>query len=70
MSDFQESEYFQIQQQRFEAALKFATTDCTMLSNGTYMKPCLSDAVKMADDLIAKLEQTRTLPAEDTEEIA
>jgi len=50
MSDFQEKEYFQYQQQRFEAALKFAT----------WLPLSIKEAIERADELIAELEDSRT----------
>ncbi len=60
MSEFEEKEkekeYWTYQQQRFEAALKFATT-----SIGEHLgSPTVYDAIEMADELLAKLEETRT----------
>jgi hypothetical protein len=65
MGDWELAYELQKDQQRFEAALKFATTDCIMLSNGTYMKPGLDQAIEMADALIAKLEE----PRRDSQEV-
>lgn len=55
MSDFEHQEYFQYHQQRFEAALKFATTRD---NDGTFMKH--DEAIDLADALLARLEETRT----------
>lgn len=46
-------------QQRFEAALRFLTTKFDLDNVGDRWFPTVGDAIKMADELIAKLEETR-----------
>ena len=55
-------EGLQKKQQRFDAALKFATSSILFgdTESGMYRQPNLSEAVEMADELIAELEETRT----------
>jgi hypothetical protein len=56
MSDltFEVTEFFQDKEMRFRAALAFATTH-----EGKHIGcPSIDDAIKMADDLIAKLNET------------
>jgi hypothetical protein len=65
-NQFEESEYWVYMQQRFEAALKFATSDVQLLSDGSYCKPSFQTAINMADDLIAQLEESRTKTNEET----
>ncbi len=60
MSEFEMQEELQKSQQRFEAALKFATTDMeygdkVLRQRGT-RQPSFDEAITMADELIAKLE--------------
>ena len=64
MTDFAQKEYWMYQQQRFEAALKFATERTWWDSEFTTLP--LHVAVKRADELIAELEETRTKVDEDT----
>jgi hypothetical protein len=59
MSDltFEVTEFFQDKQQRFEAALKFAT--CMRYEFGKPLSPMsIKFAVQRADELIAELEET------------
>jgi hypothetical protein len=61
-NQFEENEYWTLQQQRFEAALKFATSSMLFgdQESGEYRQPTFNEAIEMADVLIAKLEETRT----------
>jgi hypothetical protein len=61
MEDWEIQEELQKRQQRFEAALKFATSSMLFgtQESGTYRQPTFDEAVQMADDLIAKLEEPR-----------
>lgn len=52
MSEFEQSTEYR--RQRFEAALKFATT---VDSNDTFMTQ--DEAIQLADSLLAKLEETK-----------
>ena len=52
MSDYEISEALQLRQQRFEAALRFATTH---QSDDDYFMT-IDEAIERADELIAKLE--------------
>ena len=52
MSDYEIKEALQLRQQRFEAALRFATTSDA--ADDYFMD--IDDAIKMADELIKKLE--------------
>jgi hypothetical protein len=58
MSDFEEQEYWVKNQQRFEAALAFATYPTW--DKGEHRESPIYRAVELADELIAKLEETRT----------
>ena len=58
MSEFEEREYWQHNQQRFEAALKFATSKTWWDSEFRTLP--IYEAVKRADELIAHLEETHT----------
>ncbi len=59
MSDIEIQEEFQKEQQRFEAALRFATVECDEREGGRMDYPTLYSAIGMADELLAKLEETR-----------
>lgn len=60
MSDYDVTKYFQDRQQRFEAALKFATTTCDYPDrwDGNMNYPTMDRAIQMADELLTKLEET------------
>jgi hypothetical protein len=62
--EFEEKEYWVHQQQRFEAALKFATSKTWCKSEFTTLS--IFEAVERADELLARLEETRTKTNEDT----
>ena len=60
MSDYDVTKFFQDRQQRFEAALKFATTPCDYPDHydGTMDFPSIDEAIRMADKLLLQLEET------------
>ena len=60
MSDYDVTKYFQDRQQRFEAALKFATTKCEYPSSsyGSISFPSMDTAIQKADELLTKLDET------------
>ena len=61
---FEETEYWQYTQQRFDAALAFTVAACGI--TGVATDSDISGAVEQADRLLAKLESTRTKTDEDT----
>jgi len=60
--DYEVTKFFQDRQQRFEAALKFATTRMEkglgMTGPKERQQPTFDEAIQMADQLLAKLEET------------
>jgi hypothetical protein len=56
MSDYDTTLFFQTRQQRFEAALRFAILNDRI---GTDYCRRFADAVKLADALLATLEETK-----------
>jgi hypothetical protein len=64
-NNFEENEYWVYQQQRFEAALAFATLE-TWDQSELRSQP-IWRAVELADELIAKLEETRTKTKDESE---
>lgn len=63
MSDFATKEYFQLHQQRFEAALMFATNKIWI--DGEYREAPIYKAVELADELMLKLRKTSELTPEE-----
>ena len=59
MSDFEITEALQLRNQRFKAALRFATTEHDFVDERRHLtvrRPTADEAIAMADELIAKLE--------------
>lgn len=59
MSDYEIEESLQLRQQRFTAAMAFATTEhefVDKMKHVTVRHATFDEAIKMADEMIAKLE--------------
>jgi hypothetical protein len=66
MSDYDQSEYFQYHQQRFEAALEILKIKMVHGNGQVKIGEAVREAIALADLLIAELEETRTKTDEDT----
>lgn len=68
MSDLEleEREYWVYQQRRFEAALKFTEIKMVHGNGKAKVIDAMTEAIALADLLIAELEDTRTKTNEDT----